>query len=149
MSPNATTIEQEGVYMDNFKLVDRGRFREKELMEALTGAKYPARNPIQNVNDAAIVSANPVQAAQVKSAIMVAGTSLGWQMTEVRPGLIQGTLNLRKHTAVVDIPYSTTKYSIVYKSSVNLDERDGQIHKNYNSWVQNLSKKIGTELLRP
>ena len=51
MSPNATTIEQEGVYMDNFKLVDRGRFREKELMEALLGAKYPARNPIQNVND--------------------------------------------------------------------------------------------------
>ncbi|MBI1205595.1 MAG: 5-oxoprolinase [Rhodopseudomonas sp.] len=51
MSPNATTIEQEGVYIDNFKLVDRGRFREKELMELLTGAKYPARNPIQNVND--------------------------------------------------------------------------------------------------
>jgi len=51
MSPNATDIEQEGVYMDNFKLVDRGRFREKELNDALTGAKYPARNPVQNVND--------------------------------------------------------------------------------------------------
>ena len=51
MSPNATTIEQEGVYMDNFKLVDRGKFREKELMEVLLGAKYPARNPIQNIND--------------------------------------------------------------------------------------------------
>lgn len=51
MSPNATNIEQEGVYMDNFKLVDRGRFREKELNDALTGAKYPARNPVQNVND--------------------------------------------------------------------------------------------------
>ena len=51
MSPNATTIEQEGVYMDNFKLVDRGTFREKELMAALTGAKYPARNPVQNIND--------------------------------------------------------------------------------------------------
>ncbi|MGB7257008.1 MAG: hydantoinase B/oxoprolinase family protein [Pseudolabrys sp.] len=51
MSPNATTIEQEGVYMDNFKLVDRGRFREAALMQALTGAKYPARNPVQNVND--------------------------------------------------------------------------------------------------
>jgi len=51
MSPNATTIEQEGVYMDNFKLVDRGRFREKELLAALLGAKYPARNPVQNVND--------------------------------------------------------------------------------------------------
>ncbi|MFZ0375638.1 MAG: hydantoinase B/oxoprolinase family protein, partial [Xanthobacteraceae bacterium] len=51
MSPNATTIEQEGVYIDNFKLVDRGRFREKETYALLEGAKYPARNPLQNVND--------------------------------------------------------------------------------------------------
>ena len=51
MSPDATTIEQEGVYLDNFKLVDRGRFREKELYAALTGAKYPARNPVQNISD--------------------------------------------------------------------------------------------------
>ncbi len=51
MSVNATTIEQEGVYIDNFKLVDRGRFREKELYALLTGGQYPARNPLQNVND--------------------------------------------------------------------------------------------------
>jgi len=51
MSPNATNIEQEGVYIDNFKLVDRGRFREKELYGLLLGATYPARNPLQNVND--------------------------------------------------------------------------------------------------
>ena len=51
MSPNATTIEQEGVYIDNFRLVERGRFREKELYALLTGGKYPARNPLQNVND--------------------------------------------------------------------------------------------------
>jgi 5-oxoprolinase (ATP-hydrolysing) len=51
MSPNATSIEQEGVLFDNFKLVDRGRFREKELYALLGGGKYPARNPLQNVND--------------------------------------------------------------------------------------------------
>ncbi|HVY59102.1 MAG TPA: hydantoinase B/oxoprolinase family protein [Xanthobacteraceae bacterium] len=51
MSPLATDIEQEGVYIDNFKLVARGRFRERELYALLTGAKYPARNPLQNVND--------------------------------------------------------------------------------------------------
>jgi 5-oxoprolinase (ATP-hydrolysing) len=51
MSPHATTIEQEGVYIDNFKLVERGRFREQALYELLCGAKYPARNPLQNVND--------------------------------------------------------------------------------------------------
>jgi 5-oxoprolinase (ATP-hydrolysing) len=51
MSPNAVTIEQEGVLFDNFQLVDAGRFREQALYDALTGAKYPARNPLQNVND--------------------------------------------------------------------------------------------------
>jgi len=51
MSPRATTIEEEGVYIDNFKMVDQGRFREKELYALLEGAKFPARNALQNVND--------------------------------------------------------------------------------------------------
>ncbi len=51
MSPNARTIEEEGVYIDNFKVVDRGHFRETELYVLLTDAKYPARNALQNVND--------------------------------------------------------------------------------------------------
>jgi 5-oxoprolinase (ATP-hydrolysing) len=51
MSPIATSIEEEGIYIDNFKLVDRGKFREQALMNLLTKAQYPARNPIQNVND--------------------------------------------------------------------------------------------------
>lgn len=51
MSPNAVTIEEEGVYIDNFKLVDEGRFRETELIALLTGARYPVRNVVQNVND--------------------------------------------------------------------------------------------------
>ena len=70
MSPNATTIEQEGVYMDNFKLVDRGRFREKELMAALTGAKYPARNPVQNINDIkAQIAANEKGVAELRKMV--------------------------------------------------------------------------------
>ena len=71
MSPNATTIEQEGVYMDNFKLVDRGRFREKELMAALTGAKYPARNPVQNINDIkAQIAANEKGVAELRKIVV-------------------------------------------------------------------------------
>jgi 5-oxoprolinase (ATP-hydrolysing) len=67
MSPNATSIEQEGVLFDNFKLVDRGRFREKELMAALKGAKYPARNPMQNINDIkAQIAANEKGVAELR-----------------------------------------------------------------------------------
>jgi 5-oxoprolinase (ATP-hydrolysing) len=51
MSPLATTIHEEGVYIDNFLLVERGRFRERELYDLLKSGPYPARNPLQNVND--------------------------------------------------------------------------------------------------
>ncbi len=70
MSPNATTIEQEGVYMDNFKLVDRGRFREQELMDALTRARFPSRNPVQNVNDIkAQIAANEKGVAELRKMV--------------------------------------------------------------------------------
>src|SRR5581483_2201846 len=70
MSPNATTIEQEGVYLDNFKLVDRGRFREQELMDTLTRARYPARNPVQNVNDIkAQIAANEKGVAELRKMV--------------------------------------------------------------------------------
>ncbi|TIQ64108.1 MAG: 5-oxoprolinase [Mesorhizobium sp.] len=51
MSPLAVNIEQEGVYIKNFKLVDGGNFREKALTELLTTAAYPVRNITQNLND--------------------------------------------------------------------------------------------------
>jgi 5-oxoprolinase (ATP-hydrolysing) len=70
MSPNATTIEQEGVYIDNFKLMERGRFGEKELYGLLTGAKYPARNPLQNVNDIkAQIAANEMGVRELRKMV--------------------------------------------------------------------------------
>ena len=70
MSPNATTIEQEGVYIDNFKLVERGRFREKETYQLLRGAKYPARNPLQNVNDIkAQIAANEMGVRELRKMV--------------------------------------------------------------------------------
>jgi 5-oxoprolinase (ATP-hydrolysing) len=51
MTPLATSIEQEGVLIDNFHLVDQGRFRETELIDILTGHTYPVRNVAQNVAD--------------------------------------------------------------------------------------------------
>jgi 5-oxoprolinase (ATP-hydrolysing) len=67
MSPRATTIEEEGVYIDNFKMVDRGRLREAELNALLIGARYPVRNLVQNVNDLkAQVAANEKGAAELR-----------------------------------------------------------------------------------
>jgi 5-oxoprolinase (ATP-hydrolysing) len=51
MPPDSRNVEQEGVLIDNFKLVEAGRMREAELNELLTRARYPARNPEQNLAD--------------------------------------------------------------------------------------------------
>jgi 5-oxoprolinase (ATP-hydrolysing) len=51
MTPRATTVDEEGILIDNLKLVDRGRFCEADLMAALTDHAWPARNPRQNVAD--------------------------------------------------------------------------------------------------
>jgi 5-oxoprolinase (ATP-hydrolysing) len=51
MSPLATSIYEEGVYIDNFLLVERGKFRERELFDLLASGPWPARNPRQNMSD--------------------------------------------------------------------------------------------------
>ncbi|MBD1944586.1 hydantoinase B/oxoprolinase family protein [Coleofasciculus sp. FACHB-712] len=51
MPPNSTTVEQEGVLLDNFQLGEGGHFREKELLELLASNPYPARNPSKNIAD--------------------------------------------------------------------------------------------------
>ena len=53
MPPDSTHIEQEGVLINNFKLVDGsdGVLREEEARALLLGARYPARNPDQNMAD--------------------------------------------------------------------------------------------------
>jgi 5-oxoprolinase (ATP-hydrolysing) len=51
MPPQSTTIEEEGVMLDNVQLVDQGRFLETDLLALLTTAPYPVRNPAQNMAD--------------------------------------------------------------------------------------------------
>ncbi|HWA50117.1 MAG TPA: hydantoinase B/oxoprolinase family protein, partial [Dongiaceae bacterium] len=51
MPPDSREVAEEGVLIDNFKLVEQGHFLEAELRALLASGKYPARNPDQNVAD--------------------------------------------------------------------------------------------------
>ncbi|HYM30548.1 MAG TPA: hydantoinase B/oxoprolinase family protein [Candidatus Cybelea sp.] len=51
MPPDSRTVEEEGVLIDNFQAVDRGRFLETEVEALLRSGKYPSRNPAQNIAD--------------------------------------------------------------------------------------------------
>jgi len=51
MPSDSKVIEEEGVLITNFRLVEGGRMREAEMRELLAGARYPARNIDQNLAD--------------------------------------------------------------------------------------------------
>ena len=51
MPPYSKNVEEEGVLIDNIKLVDKGRFLEQEIREILASGRYPSRNPDSNIAD--------------------------------------------------------------------------------------------------
>jgi 5-oxoprolinase (ATP-hydrolysing) len=51
MPPFSTCIEEEGVQINNVKLVDCGVLREAEMLALLQSGSYPSRNPAQNMAD--------------------------------------------------------------------------------------------------
>src|SRR5690606_35099973 len=51
MPPDSSHVDEEGVLLTDFPLVRGGRMREAELREALASARWPARNPDQNLAD--------------------------------------------------------------------------------------------------
>lgn len=51
MSPNAKTIHEEGILIENFKLLENDIFKEDAVLKLLTEQTYPARNPEQNIAD--------------------------------------------------------------------------------------------------
>lgn len=51
MPPNSTTIEEEGVLLDNVKIVERGAFLETSVRERFLTGPYPSRNVDQNIAD--------------------------------------------------------------------------------------------------
>jgi 5-oxoprolinase (ATP-hydrolysing) len=57
--PDSTHIEEEGVLIRNFKLVDQGRLLEQETRTLLSSGPYPCRNIDENMADlAAQIAAN-------------------------------------------------------------------------------------------
>ncbi|WP_136618200.1 MULTISPECIES: hydantoinase B/oxoprolinase family protein [Mesorhizobium] len=86
MTPLATTVDEEGVLFDNFRIVDRGRFREKELERLLTDHRYPARNPHQNIADLkAQIAANEKGVAELRKMV----THFGLDVVEAYMGHVQ------------------------------------------------------------
>ncbi len=74
MPPFSKTVDEEGVQIVNFLLVDRGRLREAEIVDLLTTGggttAYPSRNPQQNLADLkAQIAANEKGVQELKKMV--------------------------------------------------------------------------------
>ncbi|HRE15800.1 MAG TPA: hypothetical protein PLW86_01870 [Rhodocyclaceae bacterium] len=108
--------------------------------------------PIVNYDAIAINTATgkTLTQADVKAAIIRAGSSQGWVMSDIAQDQLTGTLQVRgKHTVVVTIRFSADKFSVAYKDSIDMKyavfEGVPLIHPFYNKWVQTLINNIRIE----
>ncbi|MCZ4271905.1 hydantoinase B/oxoprolinase family protein [Maritalea porphyrae] len=86
MTPLATSIEEEGVILDNQILVKQGEFQQSFIQSALTGGQYPCRNPAQNIADLkAQIAANEKGVAELLN--MVA--NYGLEVVNAYMGFVQ------------------------------------------------------------
>ena len=70
MPPFSTRIEEEGVLIDNFKLVEGGLLREAAMRDLLGSGVHPSRNPTQNLADMrAQIAANAKGSAELKALV--------------------------------------------------------------------------------
>ena len=70
MPPFSTRIEEEGVQINNVKLVEAGHLREAEMVALLQSGEYPSRNPQQNMADLkAQIAANEKGVQELRSMV--------------------------------------------------------------------------------
>ncbi|WP_414472119.1 hydantoinase B/oxoprolinase family protein [Microvirga sp. M2] len=130
MSPLAMTIEEEGVYIDNFKMVDQGRFLEEELRQLLMGARYPVRNVVQNVNDLkAQIAANEKGVAELRRMV----NHFGLDVVQAYMGHVQDNADESVRRVLDALSDSSFEYEmdqgcfIRVKITVNHDRREATV----------------------
>jgi hypothetical protein len=118
------------------------------LLAVLFAAPVAAREEL--VDPAPIAVPAGLDDAKIAQAVKASLIARTWTIMAVKPGHIDATLNLRKHTANITIDWSAGPLRIAYVSSTNLDykEKRGKryIHENYLGWIQYLVQDIQRNL---
>jgi 5-oxoprolinase (ATP-hydrolysing) len=77
MPPFSTRIEEEGVQINNVKLVDQGVLQEADMLALLASGSYPSRNPAQNMADLkAQIAANEKGAQELRKMVAEFGLNV-------------------------------------------------------------------------
>jgi 5-oxoprolinase (ATP-hydrolysing) len=130
MTPLATVVDEEGILIDNFLLVDQGRFREKEMEAALLDHQWPARNPAQNIADLkAQIAANEKGVQELRKMV----THFGLDVVQAYMGHVQDNAeeSVRRVVAALsdcEFTYPTDQGSTIkVKITVDREKREATV----------------------
>ena len=108
----------------------------------IAATAYARSAPMVKYTDVIVESDKPLTLEQVKKVILTAASQRHWTASERDKNRIRLSYSRGKHSAVIDVVYTTKKYSIVYVDSANLNYEGENIHPTYNSWVNSLKQGI-------
>ena len=114
----------------------------------VVGAEALAAKPIENIVDHAVpakLDGSARAPEEVRDAIVNGCRAKGWNPVMDGESQIKCSITVRgKHYVEVDIPFTESKYSILYADSrvMDYDAARQRIHRNYNKWVVLLSDSI-------
>ena len=107
--PFSKTLEEEGVVIDNLLLLSAEVFQEQAFRDALAGAKYPARNPEQNVADIKAQIASNATATQALSAIT---KRYGWEVVQAYMGHVMDNAEAATRAAILRLTDASFDYTM-------------------------------------
>ncbi len=128
--PDSTRIDEEGILIDNFLLVENGRLRETELRELLASGKYPCRNIDQNLADlAAQVAANETGLAELRKMVAYYGIDVvGAYMKHVQDNAEESVRQVMEVLQDGEFEYPMDEGSVIkVRISVDRDKRSAVI----------------------
>ena len=128
--PDSASINEEGILIDNFLLVENGRLRETELRKLLGSGKYPCRNIDQNLADlAAQVAANETGLAELRKMVAYYGIDVvGAYMEHVQDNAEESVRRVMEVLQDGEFEYPMDEGSVIkVRISVDRDKRSAVI----------------------
>ena len=122
----STRVDEEGVLIDNWRLVEAGEMRESATADLLTSAEFPSRNPGANLADLrAQIAANEKGAAELRQLV----SQFGLDVVTAYMGHVQDNAEEAVRRVITGLRDGECSYELdngaVIKVAVRVDQRAG------------------------
>ncbi|WP_139016805.1 hypothetical protein [Candidatus Odyssella thessalonicensis] len=117
------------------------------LVLSLTACSH--NEPLYNVDHHPLPPyAQKLSLNEIETIISQTASRRGWECHPKSYNKMVCNVKRRNHTAVLEINYTNTYFSIVNLNAYNLNYKDGNIHPKYNKWVRLLENEIESSISR-